>query len=128
VIAFVAGVVAAVGMTIGGTAPAAFAAGPSGWPAGSWPVCSGPSDQYCLDTAEVTPLGGVATPVTGLGLSPYLTTLPSGGGPTSVNLAVNGWDGAGVTDATRAGTVNFVFRVGQFAPRYRRRPPTTGTP
>ena len=105
------------GLLIVGGASAARA-DPADWPAGAWPDCTGPADQYCLEDASVTPVGGVLTPVGGLGLSTYLSTLPSGGGPASVNWAINGWDDVGVTDAVRAGDISFVVRVGQFVPRY----------
>jgi hypothetical protein len=92
----------------------AYADPPGGWPADNWPVCADADAQYCLEEATVTPVGGSATPLAGLGLSMYLTTL--GGYVTSFNWAVNGFDGASAD--VRNGDVRLVIRVGQFAPRY----------
>jgi hypothetical protein len=99
---------------VGGTV--ALADPPADWPGSGWPACADAAAQYCIESATVTPAGGVETPAATLGLSATVTTL--GGYVTSFNWSVAGFDGDGVSKDVRAGYVELTVRTGAFVPRY----------
>jgi hypothetical protein len=95
---------------------AAPAEADTAWPSGLWSACASETDQYCVQEATITPLGGDVTALAEAGLSSWVSTLE--GYVTSFNWAVNGWDDPAVAPEVRAGDVRLVVRTGQFMPRY----------
>ena len=81
-------------------------------PNGNWPVCVDPGDQFCLESVVVTPVGGVAAPVTDYGLAG--TAMFTG----AFNWGVTGLDDPGLPVEVRDGEFSIVIRVNHFVPQY----------
>ena len=71
-----AAVTTAAGILLAALPPIAASAGtPEDLP-GSWAAtCVEPSSRYCIASATITPTGGAATPLTGVGLTATVATV-----------------------------------------------------
>jgi hypothetical protein len=81
-------------------------------PAGSWPACADPADEFCLESATVTPVGGSPVPVGDYDLS------GSASFTGAFNWGVSDLDDPTLPTAVRDGEFTLVIRVNHFLPQY----------